>query len=328
MLQEFFSREEGLARERRQFADAPKALGLDIRAVETDACLVRREVEMASFETFGALLSDADEAVMAAARRSATPELPREALTDAGVKGQLRVGRHIGAEGSIWPKVGRNWQVYVPASGQGPFNLIVFQDGQNYLSRTHAANVLDVMIAEGTLAPTVALFVEPGDLDGFSEGSRGNRSLEYDSLNDAYLRLLVDELFPAALADLPITSDPEARAIAGMSSGGICAFNAAWERPDLFGLVLSHVGSFTSIRGGHAYPSRVRGNGRKPIRVFLQAGENDLNNTMGHWPTANIDMAHALAFRGYDFRFEMGPGAHTFDHAAAILPQALKWLFR
>ena len=283
---------------------------------------------MINFGTFGALLSEADEAVLAAARASATPPLPREALVEPPVRGQLRTGRHIGEEGSVWPKVGRNWQVYVPAIGQGPFNLIVFQDGQSYLNRTHAANVLDVMIAEGTLAPTVALFVEPGDLDGSPEGSRGNRSLEYDSLNDAYLRLLVDEIFPAALADLPITSDPEDRAIAGMSSGGICAFNVAWERPDLFGLVLSHVGSFTNIRGGHVYASRVRANGRKPIRAFLQAGTNDLNNTLGHWPTANVDMAHALEFRGYDFRFEMGPGAHNFDHAAAILPQSLKWLFR
>jgi enterochelin esterase-like enzyme len=283
---------------------------------------------MINFGTFGARLDDADEAVLAAARASATPPLPREATAEAAVRGQLRGGRHVGAAGSVWPKIGRNWQVYVPASGQGPFNLIVFQDGQSYLTRTHAANVLDVMIAEGALEPTVALFVEPGDLEGSPEGLRGNRSLEYDSLNDAYLRLLVDELFPVALGDLPITSNPAGRAIAGMSSGGICAFNAAWERPDLFGLVLSHVGSFTNIRGGHAYPSRIRGNGRKPIRVFLQGGTNDLNNSMGHWPTANVDMAHALAFRGYDFRFEMGPGAHTFDHAAAILPQSLKWLFR
>jgi len=276
-----------------------------------------------------AQLSDADEAILTAARMAAELALPVEAMHRDGVaKGNLTTGRSIGHEGSVWPKVARNHAVYVPASGQGPFNLIVFQDGKSYLERTHVVTVLDTMTADGALAPTVALFVDPGDLDGFPEGSRGNRSLEYDSLNDAYLRLLVDELFPALLADLPITADPARRAIVGMSSGGICAFNAAWERPDLFGLVLSHVGSFTNIRGGHVYPSRVRSNGRKPIRVFLQAGLADLDNTLGSWTVANIDMARALAFRGYDLRFELGQGAHNFQHAAAIMPQALKWLFR
>ncbi|MEO8531864.1 MAG: alpha/beta hydrolase-fold protein [Deltaproteobacteria bacterium] len=274
-------------------------------------------------------LSDADEAILGAARAADALVLPLEAMpVESVARGALTKGRYVGTVGSVWPGVGRDWQLYVPAKGQGPFNLIVFQDGLSYLNRTHVVTVLDTMIDAGTLAPTVALFVEPGDLDGQAEGAKGNRSMEYDSLNDAYLRLLVGELFPLLLADLPITMDPERRAIVGMSSGGICAFNAAWERPDLFGLVLSHVGSFTNIRGGHVYPSRVRGNGRKDIRVFLQAGLGDLDNTIGSWTVANVDMARALAYRGYDFRFELGQGAHNFDHAAATLPQALKWLFR
>ncbi|MEZ5933504.1 MAG: alpha/beta hydrolase-fold protein [Alphaproteobacteria bacterium] len=273
------------------------------------------------------LASPQDEAVFAAARESDAPEpAVKSRLRPDGTEIKLREGRHVGK--AIWPGVERDYRVYAPAAMEGPANLIVFQDGTNYLERTNAAAVLDNLIAAGELAPTVGLFVDPGDWAGQPKGSRANRSLEYDRLSDAYVRFLTEELFPEALHGLTITDDPSRRAICGMSSGGICAFNAAWERPDLFGLVISHVGSFTNIRGGHVYPSRVRQNGPKPIRVLLQGGAQDLDNTNGHWPTANVDMAAALRFRGYDMRFEFGKGGHTFEHAAATLPATLRWIFR
>jgi len=114
----------------------------------------------------------------------------------------------------------------------------------------------------------------------------------------------------------------------GRSSGGICAFNLAWERPDSFGRVVSHVGSFTDIAGGNAYPSRVRKSAPKPIRVFLQGAAGDLDNRSGSWTIANFDMAAALRFKGYDYRFEFGQGAHDRRHGAAIFPETMRWLWR
>jgi enterochelin esterase family protein len=274
-------------------------------------------------------LSDAEEAAFAAAREVAEPPLGPESAEQPGVpKGRLTAGRHVGE--AVYPGVARDYWVYVPAQYDPaqPASLMVFQDGGNYLEQTNAATVFDNLIAKGDLKPTIGVFVEPGDWDGQPKGSRGNRSLEYDNITDAYVRFLLDELLPEAIGPYAVTDDPKGRAIAGMSSGGICSFNAAWERPDVFGRVVSHVGSFTNIRGGHIYPSRVRQNGAKPIRVFLQGGAGDLDNTNGHWPTANVDMAAALRFRGYDMRFEFGCGAHNFHHAGAILPHTLRWIFR
>lgn len=274
-------------------------------------------------------LSDADEAVFAAARATAEPALPAEAAEQPGVpKGTVTAGHHVGTQ--IWPGVERDYWVYVPAQYDAarPANLMVCQDGRSYLDRTKAATVLDNLIAGGDLKPTVGLFVQPGDLPGLPKDSRGNRSLEYDNVDDAYVRFLLDELMPQALAGLAITGDPAGRAICGMSSGGICAFNAAWERPDMFGRVVSHVGSFTNIRGGNVYPARVRANGARPIRVFLQGGIGDLNDSRGSWAIANFDMAAALTLKGYDMRFEFGPGGHNFLHGAAIFPQTLRWIFR
>ncbi|HVV73940.1 MAG TPA: SMP-30/gluconolactonase/LRE family protein, partial [Verrucomicrobiae bacterium] len=157
-----------------------------------------------------------------------------------------------------------------------------------------------------------------------------NRSFEYDSLGDAYARFLIEEAIPFVTNkySLALTSDPELRAVCGSSSGGICAFTVAWERPDQFRKVLSTVGSFTNIRGGHNYPALIRKTERKPLRVFLQDGSNDLNNLFGDWPLANQEMASALRFMGYDHKLVLGDGSHNSRHGGAIFPEALRWLWR
>jgi enterochelin esterase-like enzyme len=125
-----------------------------------------------------------------------------------------------------------------------------------------------------------------------------------------------------------LMSDPEGRAISGASSGGIRSFTVAWERPDAFRKVLSHIGSFTNIRGGHVYPALVRGAARRPIRVFLQDGSNDHDNQFGNWWLANLEMAATLKFRGYDYCFEGGDGGHTHKHGGSILSESLRWPWR
>lgn len=241
---------------------------------------------------------------------------------------------------AVYPGTQRAGWVYVPAQydGNAPAALMMFQDGHAYVStngQMRVPIVFDNLIARGEMPVTIGVFVNPGHrgadgpaADGW--GNRNNRSVEYDSLGDAYARFLLDELLPWITNrwQLNVTSDPRRRAICGMSSGGICAWTVAWERPGAFGKVLSHIGSFVNIRGGHVYPALIRKTERKPIRVFLQDGSNDLNNEHGNWPLANQQMASALAFAGYDFRFEFGDGAHNGAHGGALLPDSLRWLWR
>ena len=138
----------------------------------------------------------------------------------------------------------------------------------------------------------------------------------------------MEEILPEVGKKYKLTEDPECRAICGISSGGICAFTVAWQRPDAFRKVLSHVGSFTNIRGGHVYPSLIRAEPNKPIRVFLQDGDKDLDNVWGNWWLANLEMEAALKFKQYDHKFVGGTGGHSGKHGGAILPDSLRWLWR
>lgn len=244
-------------------------------------------------------------------------------------RGKVTERRFTG--GSIYRGIERDVRVYRPASPRSCFALMVFQDGARYLGpEANAAVVFDNLIAAGDMPPTVALFVEPGEsgpgLPVF--GGIGNRSIEYDSLGDTYARFLIEELIPAMTESLPIATNPESRALVGLSSGGCCAFNAAWERPDYFGKAISHCGSFVDIRGAHRLPAAVRRSPRKPLRIFLQTGEHDLDILFGSWTLANRELASALAYRGYDHRFEVGVGGHSLAQGGAMLGDTLRWLWR
>jgi enterochelin esterase-like enzyme len=230
----------------------------------------------------------------------------------------------------------RQYWVYVPAQYEAAraAALMVFQDGHKYVNTEQEYRVpivFDNLIQRHEMPVTIAVFVNPGQRGETLPADpwrADNRSAEYDSLGDQYARFLVDELLPEVGRTYNLSRDPAQRAICGASSGGIAAFTAAWERPDQFRKVISHIGSFTNIRGGHVYPALIRQAAVRPIRVFLQDGSNDLDNQFGNWPLANQEMAAALKFRGYDYRFEFGDGAHTHKHGGALLPDALRWLWR
>jgi enterochelin esterase family protein len=234
----------------------------------------------------------------------------------------------------VFPGTVRDYWIYVPAQydPNTPACVMVFQDGGAYVNAKgefRVPTVFDNLIHKKEMPVTIGIFINPGHFpphDGKKPVS--NRSFEYDTLSDQYARFLEKEILPEVGKQYKLRPDAAGRAICGISSGGICAFTVAWERPDLFSKVLSHVGSFTNIRGGDRYPGIIRKAKRRPIRVFLQDGSNDLNNEHGHWPLANQQMAEALKFAHYDYRLDYGSGGHNGRQGGAILPESLRWLWR
>jgi enterochelin esterase family protein len=234
----------------------------------------------------------------------------------------------------------RDYYVYVPAQydGKTPAAVMVFQDGHAYAEmggEIRVPVVFDNLIAAGEMPVTIAIFVDPGQrvstMQPFGDPWKANnRRVEYDTMSDRYARLLIEEILPEVAKSCKLTDNPDNRAICGLSSGGICAFTVAWQRPDAFRKVVSHIGSFTDILGGEHYPRLIRQtkDAPKPIRVFLQDGENDRDNEYGNWFLANLQMASALKYAGYDYKVEWGDGKHTLKQRGAIFPETLRWLWR
>lgn len=261
----------------------------------------------------------------------------------------------------IIPNTVRRYWVYVPASysADKPANVLVFQDGQratNPEGSLRVPTVLDNLIGRGELPVTVGIFITPGNTserypDDLGMRNPNHRADEYDALDDTYARFLIDEMLPEVGKRYRLTNDPARRVIGGTSSGAICAFTVAWQRPDAFRNVISMIGSYTSIGykpaaagkplvpGGDLYPTLIRKSPIRPLKIFLQDGANDLNNEHGSWFLANQQVLSALEWANaeadrkgtvgprYAVRHVWGDGAHSDQHGGALLPDMLRWLW-
>jgi enterochelin esterase-like enzyme len=259
----------------------------------------------------------------------------------------------------IYDGMKSEYWIYVPVQydARTAAALMVFQDGQGYTdrdARNPALNVIDNLIAERRIPVMICVFINPGDIEGspgtptysfvkaygekWQRGMKDSmRSTEYDTVSDRYARYLRDEVLADVAAKYNIRKDAYSRAITGLSSGGICAFNAAWQMPEQFSRVISWIGSFSGIQwkedpavpdGGQDYPDKVLREERRNIRVWLQDGSNDIEGKYGSWPLANLRLANALKFKEYDFHFSFGKGTHNTGQGAAEFPEEMIWLWR
>ena len=236
----------------------------------------------------------------------------------------------------VFPGTWREYWVYVPAqyTADKPACVYVNQDGIQY----EAPTVFDNLIHKKEMPVTIGVFVMHGRVraaDSNMALDRFNRSFEYDGLGDNYVRFLLDELLPEVetkkTADgraIRLSRNGNDRAIGGASSGAICAFTAAWERPAEFSRVFSAIGTYVGLRGGDQYSTLIRKSEPKPIRIFLQDGASDLNIYAGDWWMANQTLERALLFAGYEVQQVWGEGAHNQKHATAIFPDAMRWLWK
>ncbi|MCU1329451.1 MAG: hypothetical protein JWN34_4821 [Bryobacterales bacterium] len=245
----------------------------------------------------------------------------------------------------LYPGLKTEYWVYVPAQYDAatPAALMIWQDGHYHVERdgpqqvpptgqppSRLQNVIDNLTNRKQIPVAIYLLIDPGTV-----GERAMRSVQYDTVSDLYPRFLRDEILPELYAKYNIRKDSYSHAIAGNSSGGICAFNAAWYMPDLFSRVLMRIPSFTAIQwkpgeqdGGNIYPFRVRREPRKNIRVWMQDGSEDQEQLSGSWPLQSLQMANSLKMKGYDFHLTYGTGTHNHSQSNSEMPAALTWLWR
>ena len=233
----------------------------------------------------------------------------------------------------IYPGTERNYWIYIPKQYDAgkPSCLMVVQDGLSRAIGWRLPAILDSLITFKAIPVLIGLFIDPGIVPAADTSllPRFNRSVEYDALGDRYARFLLEEMIPEISREYNISKNPNDRSIAGASSGAICAFNVAWERPDAFRRVFSSIGTYVGLRGGHEFPTLVRKTEPKPLRVFLQDGTRDNNIYAGDWWVANQDMLSALTWAGYEVNHAWGEGGgHDSRHTITILADALLWLWK
>ena len=281
-----------------------------------------------------------------AAGEDAYYKLGPDSLPQDGVpKGKLVGPTTLPSE--VFPGTTHTYWVYVPAQydAKQPAALMVFNDGQAYIAPNgdvRTPNVLDNLIFRREIPVMIAVFINPGRRPDQPEPSphdwgdhTTNRPTEYNTPDDKYARVIVDELMPAIAKQYNISPDPDLHGIGGASSGAIAAFAVAWERPNQFRKVISIVGSFVNLRGGQVYPERVLAADKKPIRLFFQDGVNDNRALSGDnynpdkdWHYQNVRLVEALTKKGYDVNYTWGIGLHGQKQGGAILPEMMRWLWR
>jgi sugar lactone lactonase YvrE len=250
------------------------------------------------------------------------------------------------APGKDYPGTPHNCSLYVPAQydASKPTPFMIFLDGSQALGDSmRVPVVLDNLIAKHDLPPMIAIFVDPGILPVVPDPShpdiaqnRYNRIFEYDSLTPRFSDFLLNELIPEVAKTYNLSKNPDDRGLSGVSTGAVGAFMAAWNRPDQFHRVFSLIGTYVSMKGADSLPALVRKTEPKPIRIFMQDGSADHivnaepygTSFAGSWPINNQVMYEALEFAGYDVKLVMGTDGHSTKQGGAILPDALRWLWR
>lgn len=269
--------------------------------------------------------------------------LPQEGVP----KGEMRGPYTLPSTSGAYPGTQHTYWVYVPAQYDPavPAALMVYQDGQAFMNETgdiRAQNVMDNLIYRREIPVMIGVFINPGRTPEQPEpnaqewGDRTtNRPTEYNTLDDKYARVITEELLPVLYKEYNISKDPEMHGIGGSSSGAIAAFTVAWERPNHFRKVLSNVGSFVNIRGGHVYPEKVLESEKKPIRVYLCDGRNDnrgLRNGVydekRDWFHQNVRLMKALTQKGYDVNYSWSLNLHGQKYGGMIMPEMMRWLWR
>jgi enterochelin esterase-like enzyme len=243
--------------------------------------------------------------------------------------------------GKFYPGTPHNYAVYVPAQydASKPTPVMIYMDGLGSLSEQRRVPIVfDNLIHKHDLPPMIGIFIDPGVLPPLNNNaqSRFERVFEYDSLSDRFASFLLEEVIPEVAKKYNLSKDPNDRGLAGNSTGAVAAFAAAWNRPDQFHRVLSFIGTYVAMKGADGLPALIRKTEPKPIRILLQDGKNDHivpdepfgTFYAGSWPINNQVMYDAFQLAGYDVRFELGTGGHDGKQSAAMMPDALRWLWR
>ena len=240
----------------------------------------------------------------------------------------------------------RKITVYIPAQHKAgstaPF--MVCHDGPKGKPNMLLPRILDNLIAQKRIPPMVLIMIANGG--GDAQGHQ--RGKEYDTMSALFAEFIEHEVLPLVEKNcgVGLSSDPDARAVMGSSSGGSAALIMAWFRPDLYHRVLTTSGTFVNQQWPFdpAFPDGAWGFHNKlipeappkPIRLFMAVGDRDnynpnvMRDGMHDWVEANHRMAKVLKAKGYQYQylFCQDSGHGVRNAKAQFLPHAIEWVWQ
>jgi enterochelin esterase family protein len=208
---------------------------------------------------------------------------------------------------------------------------------------------LDQMIAEGVVAPVIAVMPEAGRswyVDSARFGGPGD-----------YATAIVRDLVTAVDAAHPTRAEPRSRAIAGLSMGGHGALRLAFAHPETFGAVAALSPGIWDPEGvswqggplGETPEERERwyprttgerfdmetfkaqspfamleavGAMASPPRIFLASGDDDFFDLHD----GTVEMYLALRRIGLEPELRIGDGGHDWAYWRSVVPEMLAFL--
>jgi len=224
------------------------------------------------------------------------PSLPRGRIVETEIESRIRGNR-------------RKILVYLPPGYEESgdrYPTAYFGDASAYVSNVPVPRILDYVIARGTVAPLIAVFVEPAP-----------RSEEY-RMNEQYRRFLAEELVPWTDGRYRTIASAEARAVLGGSRGGLAAADAAYFHSDTFGAC----GAIAPATSPTNLVDVVARGEVKPVRFFVLVGLYDLD-----WRPDGIALHEALRSNGYDVGFLEIPEGHSWNAWKSHIDDVLQYLF-
>lgn len=239
--------------------------------------------------------------------------------------------------------------VYLPpgyeASRPRPYPVLVALDGQT-MPQWRLAETLEKLTGSGAIEPVLVAAV-PASIERMDEyGTAGRldfagRGRQAKALQD----LLAGEVLPWVRENYHVTTEAAQTGIFGASLGGLCAFDAAWRRPQVFGLAGVFSGSLwwrtddsdaTARQASRIVHRQVREAITRPaLRLWFEAGtrdetaDRDGNGVIDaiQDTTELIDELVTKGFRrGRDVVYhEIEGGEHHEGTWARALPEFLRW---
>lgn len=215
----------------------------------------------------------------------------------------------MGNERRVWAYTPPGYE-----AGGRPYPILVAFDGGAALTLTPTHRIIDNLLAEGRIAPLVAVLV-----DNATDTSR-NQELP---CSEDFARFMETELMPWVRQTYAVSDDPRDAYVTGVSYGGLASLWMGFRLPHLFGNV---IGQSASLWWGPGFEMGKPGPAqnyrpewlideyakapRLPLRIWMEIG---LMEPLDRMIEPNRRMKAVLEAKGYELTYREPAGGH--DHA-------------